>query len=167
MNATAQLEGEVFALAQDQRAGQRLLCLYLGSRLGRGLRRFLLPVLLHPTRLELLQLLAQLVELFVIPEDEEAEPEIEASREDYVALPILHLHLGVQLSRRFLLFAEADGIDLSTDRYVDATAQVRYQISRNWDLGLGYRVIDRIIDTGEIQNETNRDHLDISLGYRF
>ena len=86
---------------------------------------------------------------------------------DIVALPILHLHLGVQLSRRFLLFAEADGIDLSTDRYVDATAQVRYQISRNWDLGLGYRVIDRIIDTGEIQNETNRDHLDISLGYRF
>ena len=112
-------------------------------------------------------LLDTFVELFVIPEDEEAEPEIAADKADLVSLPILHLHLGVQLSRRFLLFAEVDGMDISTDRYVDATAQVRYQISRNWDVGLGYRVIDRIIDTDEMQNETNRDHIDLALGYRW
>ena len=111
-------------------------------------------------------LLDTLVELAVIP-DEGGEVEIEASQEDYVALPLLHLHLGVDLSRRFLLFAEVDGIDISTDRYIDATAQLRYQISRNWDVGLGYRMIDRTIDTADIQNEIRREHLDIALGYRW
>jgi len=28
-------------------------------------------------------------------------------------------------------------------------------------------MIDRIIDTDEMQNETNRDHIDLALGYRW
>jgi len=60
-----------------------------------------------------------------------------------------------------------DGIDISTDRYIDATLQLRYHVSMNCDVGLGYRVIDLTIDTDDIQHEIRREHLDIALGYRW
>ena len=52
-------------------------------------------------------------------------------------------------------------------RYIDATAQLRYQVSKNWDVNLGYRIFERIIDTDEIQNEHTRNHVDIALAYRW
>ena len=101
----------------------------------------------------------------VIPEDEEQEePDISARRSDIVALPLVHLHVGYQVSRQILRFFEMDAMDLDTDRYTDATVQFRNQISRNWDVGVGYRIIDRRIDTSDIQSKFDRDHIHLALG---
>jgi hypothetical protein len=84
-------------------------------------------------------------------------------------LPIVHLHLGYGFGRkeRWSVFAEADGMDLSADRYLDATAQVRFRITPQWDLGLGYRHLERTVDTNSLDTATTRDQYVFAIGYRF
>ena len=84
-------------------------------------------------------------------------------------MPIVHLRVGVELGRndRWLLFAEADGMDLGGSRYLDASAQLRFQVSPRWDVGLGYRRLERRIDRDAILNETRRDQSVATIGYRF
>jgi hypothetical protein len=87
--------------------------------------------------------------------------------EDFVVLPIVHLHLGVKLGRRFKIFAEGDVVELDRDRYIDAAAILRYQAGTRWDLGIGYRYFERDIDTDEMRNTHQRDQGIIAVGYRF
>jgi hypothetical protein len=87
--------------------------------------------------------------------------------EDFVVLPIVHLHLGVKLGRRFKIFAEGDVVELDRDRYIDAAAILRYQAGTRWDLGIGYRYFERDIDTDEMRNKHQRDQGIIAVGYRF
>jgi hypothetical protein len=84
-------------------------------------------------------------------------------------LPIVHLHVGYGFGRseRLSVFAEADAMDLSSDRYLDATAQIRYRITPRWDVGLGYRHFERIVDTNSLSNTTTRNQSIIAIGYRF
>jgi hypothetical protein len=87
--------------------------------------------------------------------------------EDFVVLPIVQLHLGVKLGRRFKIFAEGDVVELDRDRYIDAAAILRYQAGTRWDLGIGYRYFERDIDTDEMRNKHQRDQGIIAVGYRF
>jgi hypothetical protein len=87
--------------------------------------------------------------------------------EDFVILPIIHLHLGVKLGRRIKVFAEGDVVELDRDRYIDAAAILRYQAGSQWDLGIGYRYFERDIDTDELRNSHQRDQGVIAVGYRF
>jgi hypothetical protein len=84
-------------------------------------------------------------------------------------LPTVHLHLGYGFGRnqRLSVFAEADGMDLSSDRYLDATAQVRFRITPRWDAGLGYRHLERSVATNSLNNTTTRDQYVMAIGYRF
>jgi hypothetical protein len=113
-----------------------------------------------------LSLLDTLTEIAVIPEDENEELDFTRVA-DTVLAPLLHLHIGVSLSRKLMLFAEADGIEISDERYLDATAQLRYQVSRQWDVGIGVRRVERVIDTDNLYNEHDRDHLVLSIAYRW
>lgn len=84
-------------------------------------------------------------------------------------MPTIHLHLGYGFGhkQRLSVFAEADGMDLSSDRYLDATAQIRYRITPRWDVGLGFRYFDRGVDTNSISATTTRDQYVMAIGYRF
>lgn len=88
---------------------------------------------------------------------------------DVDVLPIAHLRLGLELgtTRRWEVFAEADGISLGSNRYLDATAQLRFQASPRWDLGVGYRYLDRQVSSGALDNATNRRQVVANIGYRF
>jgi hypothetical protein len=84
-------------------------------------------------------------------------------------LPIVHLRLGIELgsASRWLLFAEGEGIDLGAHRYLDATAQLRFQAGPRWDVGLGYRHLERDIASQALHNTTRRSQIVADLGYRF
>ena len=108
-------------------------------------------------------------ELAVIIDIEDREVEEFATIDDVSILPTLYLHLGYRFGKneRWLLFAEADGIDISSDRYLNATAQLRFQAGRKWDVGLGYRYFERFIDHDGFDNLTSRDQYVAAIGYRF
>jgi hypothetical protein len=116
-----------------------------------------------------LSALYTLAELAVIIDLEEREVEEFATIDDVSILPTLYLHLGYRFGKneRWLLFAEADGIDISSDRYLNATAQLRFQASRKWDVALGYRYFERFIDHDGFDNLTSRDQYVAAIGYRF
>ena len=116
-----------------------------------------------------LSALYTLAELAVIIDLEDREVEEFATIDDVSVLPTLYLHLGYRFGKneRWLLFAEADGIDISSDRYLNATAQLRFQASRKWDVGLGYRYFERYIDHDGFDNLTARDQYVAAIGYRF
>ena len=84
-------------------------------------------------------------------------------------MPTIHFHLGYGFGhkQRLSIFAEADGMDLSSDRYLDATAQIRYRITPRWDIGLGYRHFERSVATNSLSNTTTRDQYVMAIGYRF
>jgi hypothetical protein len=84
-------------------------------------------------------------------------------------LPIVHLHVGYGFGRseRLSVFAEADAMTLSSDRYLDATAQIRYRITPRWDVGLGYRHSERSVDTNSLSNTMTRNQSVLAIGYRF
>jgi len=88
---------------------------------------------------------------------------------DLAVIPIVHLMLGLEFgnSERWLLYVEADGMDLSSYRYIDATAQLRYRVSPRWDVGLGYRRLERVVDQGSLSNTTDRTQYTAHIGYRF
>ena len=57
--------------------------------------------------------------------------------------------------------------DISSDRYLNASAQIRFQTSRKWDVALGYRYFERYIDHDGFDNLTSRDQYVAAIGYRF
>jgi len=89
--------------------------------------------------------------------------------DDLALLPIIHLHLGYDFGRRmrWSLFVEGEGMDLSADRYLDATAQIRFRITPLWDVSLGYRHLERSVDTDSLRSTTTRDQYVAAIGYRF
>jgi hypothetical protein len=84
-------------------------------------------------------------------------------------LPILHLHLGYAFGKRqrWTIMAEGSGMDLSGNRFLDATAQFGFRISPRWDVNLGVRRTERSIDAGSLANSINWDQYVMAIGYRF
>lgn len=84
-------------------------------------------------------------------------------------LPILHLHLGYAFGKRqrWTIMAEGSGMDLSGNRFLDATAQFGFRISPRWDVNLGVRRTERSTDAGSLANSINWDQYVMAIGYRF
>ena len=47
----------------------------------------------------------------------------------------------------------------------DGTIQLGYQIHRSWGLSLGYRRVDRMIDTEDLYNEADRNQIALGIWY--
>ena len=84
-------------------------------------------------------------------------------------LPILHLHLGYAFGKRerWTIMAEGSGMDLSGNRFIDATGQFGFRISPRWDVNLGVRRTERNIDAGSLANSIAWDQYVLGIGYRF
>ena len=64
-------------------------------------------------------------------------------------VPLAYLRFGYAFSEKFKMFAEGHGISVSENTTWDAGILARWQIDRNWDLGLGYRYLDRKLTEGD------------------
>jgi len=79
--------------------------------------------------------------------------------------PTADLTLESALSQRWLAFMSVAVWPGSDVRIVDATAQLAYRLSHKWALSLGYRRVERRIDTDELFNDVNRNQITLGVWY--
>jgi len=65
-----------------------------------------------------------------------------AKLDDVTVLPLFYLHVSYEVSRRVAIGFETHAIALGDDHSFDADVFMRYRITRHWDIGIAYRVID-------------------------
>jgi membrane-associated phospholipid phosphatase len=96
----------------------------------------------------------------------EGEPARTGRGSDLHILPILHLHLGFAPGR-FLIYGEADGTSVGSERYLDWTAGLRFGFNRRWELGIAHRRVDWSLSSPEIGNRFESATSNVSIGYRW
>ena len=85
---------------------------------------------------------------------------------DINILPIAHLHLGVNLGYS-KLFAEVDVGEIDNQNILDAAIMYRYKMSKHWDVGVGYRHEQVVVDSSKFYNKFISNNIVMNLGYAF
>lgn len=89
---------------------------------------------------------------------EEGEPkEAAVVVEDLIVYPYVHLAVEYAFSRRWAFDFEVKTLATSGEYIYSGFAMFRYSLSRAWDLGLVYTRFSRLIDSGQLYNETKYD----------
>jgi membrane-associated phospholipid phosphatase len=113
-----------------------------------------------------LETLASLAEIEGRPNASRPEPKVGRGRE-LTLLPTLHLHLGLALHRSFLVYVEADGSRVGDDEYLENVAGLRWAVSRSWEVGGTYRLVDWSVSSAELLNDFGSDLVALTIGYRW
>ena len=90
-----------------------------------------------------------------------------ASDADTGVVPLLYLFGEYQLSDRWSFIVDFDGLASPQGRAVDLGLVARYNITRRWYAGGGYRVLEGGADNDEVYNFAWFNYLLLSAGYRF
>ena len=83
----------------------------------------------------------------------------------YSFVPLAHLHVGARFTKTLGAFAEVDGGANSDDRYIDAAAVFQLFLGKRWQLQIGYRRIERKLESSDLFNEVTEDRTIIGVGY--
>lgn len=94
-------------------------------------------------------------------------PELSASVNDGVILPLLSLDAGFDITRKWRLQAAATGMYLGSDRYFNGYLEARYRFSQRWEGGIGVGNYSRDIETSELREEFSYNTLYLTAGYTF
>jgi hypothetical protein len=94
-----------------------------------------------------------------------ADGTVVSSARDQAILPFAHGSVGYQITPKWSVGVEADGIYLSDDQMLDAVAFVNYRISDRWDFTGGYQYYSREIDQSEIRNNVVYNIPYLSIAY--
>jgi len=86
---------------------------------------------------------------------------------EYDVTPIIYARTGFELSRRFVLYAEADGFADSVTSAYDAVIKFEYRINAVWDVAIGWRAAEYELDTSELVNTFRADGLALHAAYSF
>jgi len=79
--------------------------------------------------------------------------------------PTLGMRVHFSIARNWLVFANFAGWSDSEYEIRDLTAQLAYRIDDSWALSLGYRRVDREVNTSKIYNRHERDQLALGVWY--
>ena len=90
-----------------------------------------------------------------------------ASDADTGLVPLLYLFGEYQLSDRWSFIFDFDGLASPQGRAVDLGLFARYDITRQWYAGGGYRLLEGGADNDEVYNFAWFNYLLLSAGYRF
>lgn len=85
--------------------------------------------------------------------------------EDDTVLPVAHAHVSFKITPKLKIILEGDGMALGSDQTVDGALLFRYQIDRQWDVSLGYRVWQRRTSDATVTNDMWMHRGVIGLGY--
>ena len=85
---------------------------------------------------------------------------------DVSFLPLVHAHAGYDISRRWRVFLEADGISLGDEWAVDGVGSIRYRFNRWWEIGLGYRFWLYDIESDEFVNQGDAQTVVVQIAYQ-
>jgi len=87
--------------------------------------------------------------------------------DDDAILPYLYGAGAYQFNAKWSAYASLDGTALDDYQVFDGRLGVRYQASKNWDLGLEASVTERVTDTTELYNKFSAVGLLATIGYSF
>lgn len=90
-----------------------------------------------------------------------------ASDADTGLVPLVYLFGDYQLSDRWSFIVDFDGLASPQGRAVDLGLFMRYDITRQWYVGGGYRLLEGGADNDEVYNFAWFNYLLLSTGYRF
>jgi hypothetical protein len=90
---------------------------------------------------------------------------VETEVEDTTVLPSAHLALHWGSLPRLRCALEADMGVMEGDVAWDLAAFVGWRLSPRWDLGLGFRVLHRDVETNALYNDLNLEMAILALGY--
>ena len=88
-----------------------------------------------------------------------------ASTDDFTVLPFIGIYGGVRLGEKWAIEGEVDWIELSGDSFIDTSIWVRWQFGAQWDLRLGYRYIDRLIDAKNMRSVLEQNRVYLGIGF--
>jgi len=89
----------------------------------------------------------------------------DASVSDSVSRPMVRIGAEVVPAYRWLVHASLDWWSDSEIKIADATVQVGYRLHPHWLLSLGYRRVERKIDTEELFSDMDRNQIALGVGY--
>ncbi len=84
---------------------------------------------------------------------------------DTIVRPVLGVRFESAPLNRWLFFAAYHSWQDSEVSLKDFTAQVAFRIDASWALSLGYRYVDRKIDTNELFNDVKRNQVALGVWY--
>lgn len=82
-------------------------------------------------------------------------------------VPLLNLYGEYQPADRWNLIIDFDGLASPQGRALDLALIARYDLSRQWFVGGGYRMLEGGADNSEVYNFALFNYLLLSAGYRF
>ncbi|MHC4972424.1 MAG: phosphatase PAP2 family protein [Planctomycetota bacterium] len=88
-----------------------------------------------------------------------------AEVEDTTVLPIAHAHVSFKITPKLKVILEGDGMAFGSDHTIDGALLLRYQIDKQWDVSLGYRIWARRTSDAKVTNDMWMHRGVIGLGY--
>lgn len=82
-------------------------------------------------------------------------------------VPLLHIDSTIRLAPRWWITADVDGLGAPQGRAIDFALKLHYQLSRRWDLALGYRTIEGGADNDAVYTFAWLHQAVLSVGVRF
>lgn len=91
-------------------------------------------------------------------------PDLVGRGRNLEVLPILHAHLGVAPGP-VEIFAEADGVDLGADRYLDLVAGLTVRFGRHWRIGVNYRKVEWSVGSSRLSHDFSASTPSMTAAY--
>lgn len=82
-------------------------------------------------------------------------------------VPYLSTQLNYLITPKMKVQLQVDGSLFSSNKMLDTELSGRYQLSPQWDIGLGIRQYERELDTRQIKNDYKEVDYFMTLGYSF
>jgi len=92
---------------------------------------------------------------------------VAAEKTDVGFVPLLHFAGECQLSERWLFTADLDGLAAPQGRAFDLALKLSYDLSDNWALAGGYRMVEGGADNDEVYTFAWLNYAVVSLAYKF
>ncbi len=90
-----------------------------------------------------------------------------AEKTDVGFVPLLHVAGECQLAERWLFSADLDGLAAPQGRAFDLALKLSYDLSKNWTIAGGYRMVEGGADNEEVYTFAWLNYAVVSLAYRF
>lgn len=81
--------------------------------------------------------------------------------------PYASLHASYDITDRLTIQVSADGTSFDDIEFLDAVAVLRYDLTPQWDIGLGVQSYSRKLNVAELQNRYDGSSVFLTVGYSF
>lgn len=105
----------------------------------------------------------QFTDVELIPSDGSAN----GRASDTSIAPVVYAHAGYHFNEHFELYLESDLMPFGSSDWIDANLSFRYHINPRWEVGLGYRYVNRQLDSAALINDLEISQVLLAFAHSF